>query len=42
MDFKVACAEYLRRAYYQLSNSNNDYKAKSDFYKEFAEANGSN
>ncbi len=41
MDYKVACAEYLRRAYYQLSNSTNDYKAKSDFYKEFAETNGS-
>ena len=41
MDYKVACAEYLRRAYYQLSNSTNGYKAKSDFYKEFAETNGS-
>ena len=41
MDYKVACAEYLRRAYYQLSNSTNDYKAKSDFYKEFAETNAS-
>lgn len=42
VDYKVACAEYLRRAYYQLSNSTNDYKAKSDFYKEYVEANGSN
>ncbi len=41
IDYKVACAEYLRRAYYQLSGSTNDYKAKSDFYKEFAESNGS-
>lgn len=39
MDYKVACAEYLRRAYYQLSNSTNDYKAKSDSYKEFVESN---
>lgn len=42
VDYKVACAEYLRRAYYQLSNSTNDFKAKSDFYKEFAESNSSN
>lgn len=39
IDYKVACAEYLRRAYYQLSNSSNDYKAKSDSYKEFVESN---
>ena len=39
LDYKVACAEYLRRAYYQLSNSTNDYKAKSDSYKEFVESN---
>ena len=39
VDYKVACAEYLRRAYYQLSNSSNDYKEKSNFYKEYAEAN---
>ena len=39
VDYKVACAEYLRRAYYQLSNSTNDYKAKSDFYKEYVETN---
>ena len=39
LDYKVACAEYLRRAYYQLSNSSNDYKAKSDSYKEFVESN---
>lgn len=42
VDYRVACAEYLRRAYYQLSNSTNDYKAKSDFYKEYAETNASN
>ena len=41
MDDKLAFAEELRRAYYQLSNSSNDYKAKSDFYKEFAESNSS-
>jgi len=40
IDYKVACAEYLRRAYYQLSNSTNDYKAKSDSYKEYVESNG--
>jgi len=37
--YKVACAEYLRRAYYQLSNTTNDFKAKSDFYKEYVDAN---
>lgn len=42
MDYKVACAEYLRRAYYQLSNSSNNYKEKSDFYKNFAESNATN
>ena len=39
LDYKVACAEYLRRAYYQLSNSSNDYQAKSNSYKEFVESN---
>ena len=38
--YKVACAEYLRRAYYQMSNSTNDFKAKSDFYKTYVEENG--
>ncbi|MBO4634591.1 MAG: hypothetical protein J5669_04390 [Bacteroidales bacterium] len=40
VSYKVACAEYLRRAYYQLSNSTNGYKEKSDFYKEYVDANG--
>jgi len=40
--YKVACAEYLRRAYYQMSNTGNDFKAKSDFYKEYVDANSNN
>lgn len=35
--YKVACAEYLRRAYYQMSSPSNDFKAKSDFYKDYVE-----
>ena len=39
VQYKVACADVLRRVYYQLGNSENDYDAKSQVYKKYVEEN---
>ena len=39
INYKRAAAEILRRVYYSLSNTNADYEAKSEFYKNFVDEN---
>lgn len=39
VQYKVACADVLRRVYYQLGNSTNDYDARSAAYKQYVDEN---